>query len=348
MTHERGREALVPESLRERCLRSPGGRAWLDSLPGTLAERCAAWGLVPDLAPGQPGFAGMWAVVVPVRRGDEPLALKLVRPHPEASLEPVALRLWDGAGAVRLVDADAASGALLLERLDAGRLLEDVAFPEAAAIWGAVVRRLSIPEDERAEWAMLERIDARAERWSDELPERWERLGRPFPRWLLEAALDVCATRGAVGRRGGRDVLVHTDLHGMNILGVLDRAEGPAGGSEPAGGSDAGFRAIDPQVAVGEAEYAVAPMLWNRLRELPERGAPEALAERCRLLAAEARLDAEAAREWAVLREVENALGHAERPGHREDLERSLWVASALCGRLLPGLPGARDFAPLG
>ena len=64
MTHERGREALVPESLRERCLRSPGGRAWLDTLPGTLAERCAAWGLVPDLAPRQPGLAGHGAMYV--------------------------------------------------------------------------------------------------------------------------------------------------------------------------------------------------------------------------------------------------------------------------------------------
>ncbi|WP_077489174.1 aminoglycoside phosphotransferase family protein [Sinomonas mesophila] len=338
-----GGGAIVPAPLRERSLRSPGGRAWLESVPTVFAERCADWGLTPELPPGRPGFAGMWAVVVPVRRRSERLALKLVRPHPEAALEPVALRLWDGAGAVRLVDADPASGALLLERLDPGRRLEDVPFPEAAAVWGALVRRLSIPEDARAEWARLERIDARAEHWSDELPERWERLGRPFPRWLLEAALDVCATRGVVGRRGGRDVLVHTDLHGMNILGVL-------GGADRAvpGGPDAGFRAIDPQVAVGEAEYAVAPMLWNRLGELPEHGAPEALAERCRLLAAEAGLDAEAAREWAVLREVENALGYAEGPGHREDLERSLWVASALTGRLLPGLPGARDLAPLG
>lgn len=327
---------LVPEPLRERCLRSPGGRAWLDGVPAALAERCAAWGLTPELPPGRPAFGGMWAVVVPVLRGHERLALKLVRPHPEAALEPVALGLWAGNGAVRLVDADAPSGSLLLERLDAGRRLEDVPFPDAATAWGALVRRLSIPEDARPEWAMLERIDARAERWSDELPERWERLGRPFPRWLLEAALDVCATRGVVGRRGGRDVLVHTDLHGMNILGVLG------------GGPDAGFRAIDPQVAVGEAEYGVAPMLWNRLRELPEHGAPEALAERCRLLAAEAGLDAEAAREWAVLREVENALGHAEDAGRREDFERSLWVASALSDRLLPGLPGARDFAPLG
>ena len=69
---------------------------------------------------------------------------------------------------------------------------------------------------------------ARAEQWSDELPESWERLGRPFPRWLLEAALEVCQTRGAVGRRSGNDVLVHTDLHYLNILARL-RRDGTAG-----------------------------------------------------------------------------------------------------------------------
>ena len=43
-------------------------------------------------------------------------------------------------------------------------------------------------------------------------------LGQPFERWLLEEALAVCQTRGVVGRRSSRDVLVHADLHFGNIL----------------------------------------------------------------------------------------------------------------------------------
>ncbi|MGY3565654.1 aminoglycoside phosphotransferase family protein [Sinomonas sp. RB5] len=332
---------IVPDALLRRCLRSPGGRAWLDAVPGLLAARLAAWGLTPDLVPGSAAHAGMWALVVPVRRVKERLALKLSRPFPEAASEAPALRLWGGRAAVRLVDEDAESSALLLERLDAGRRLQDVPFPEAAQIWGALLRELSIAPDDRPGWDRFERIDAMAERWSDELPERWERLGRPFPRWLLEAGLELAFTRGAVGRRGGRDVLVHTDLHGLNVLAV------PEG--EPAA-SDGGpsFRAIDPQASLGEGEFAVAPMLWNRLPELAGADAPAALAERCSLLAREAGLEEEAARGWAVLREVENALWYAERPGHGGDLERSLWVASALCARLLPGLPAVEDLARLG
>ncbi|WP_336853067.1 aminoglycoside phosphotransferase family protein [Sinomonas albida] len=322
--------AFAPEDLVRRYSRTAAGRAWLDGLPTQLDRCLERWGLTAD--DDDPGpWSGFGAMVLGVRRGSEAFVLKLAYPYPESASEPVALRLWNGDGAVRLLEDDGA-GALLLERLDPRRRLQDVPFPEATALWGGLVRRLSIPEDDRPDWAALERLDARAERWSDELPERWDRFGRPFPRWLLEAALDVCATRGVVGRRGGRDVLVHTDLHGMNVLGAPDAA---------------GFRAIDPQAAVGEAEFAVAPMLWNRLPELRRADAPEALLERCRDLAEAAGLNPEAAREWAVLREVENALWYAGKTGHERDLERSLWVASALCSRLLPGLPEARDLKRL-
>ncbi|MDQ4502722.1 aminoglycoside phosphotransferase family protein [Sinomonas sp. ASV322] len=325
---------IAPEDLVRRFSRTAAGRSWLDSLPDRIEQCLRRWGLRLDEDSAGP-WSGFGSMVVAVARGTEPLVLKLAYPYPEASSEPVALRLWDGDGAVRLVDDDG-DGALLLERLDGGRRLQDVPFPEATAVWGDVVRRLSIPEDDRPAWAALDRIDARAERWSDELPERWTRLDRPFPRWLLEAALDVCATRGVVGRRGGVDVLVHTDLHGMNVLGTFDAA------------SDEGFRAIDPQAAVGEAEFAVAPMLWNRLPELRRGDPSEALLERCHDLASAAGIDPEGAREWAVLREVENALWYAAKPDHEGDLERSLWVASALCSRPLPGLPDVWELKRLG
>ena len=139
-------------------------------------------------------------------------------PHEEATREHHALALWGGHGAVRLLAADAGSCALLLERLDACRSLLDVPLDTAVTVWGGVVRQLSVVPDDRPEWLEIDHVAARAEQWSDEFPEAWEQLGRPFPRWLLEAALEVCQTRGAVGRRSGKDVLVHADLHYLNIL----------------------------------------------------------------------------------------------------------------------------------
>ena len=52
---------------------------------------------------------------------------------------------------------------------------------------------------------------------------------------------------------------------------------------------------------------------------------------------------AEAARQWSVAREVENALCYAARPRHEGDLARSLWVASTLAGRTLPDLPAPHE-----
>ncbi|MGO4493642.1 aminoglycoside phosphotransferase family protein, partial [Arthrobacter sp. 2YAF22_2] len=304
------------------------------------------WQLVPDLAPGGLPWHGHGAIVVPVR-GQTPDAaaavLKLAFPHEEALAERQALELWGGRGAVQVHEADPEAGALLLERLDGGRSLQDVPLDAAAAIWGGLVSQLSLPPDGRPQWPAFGHIAARAEQWSDELPERWERLGRPFPRWLLEAALEVCQTRGAVGRRSGTDVLVHTDLHFQNVLARPAAPERPGPGGLPGAGFTAEeFKAIDPQPLVGEAEFAVAPLLWNRLAELPRTGPGDALLARCRDFSAAAGFDGETARQWAVVREVENALWYAER-NHRGDLARSLWVASTLAGNTLAGLPAPQD-----
>jgi streptomycin 6-kinase len=94
---------------------------------------------------------------------------------------------------------------------------------------------------------------------------------------------------------------------------------------------------------IGEAEFAVAPVLWNRIRELPQHDPGRALLARCADFSAAAGLDAEAARQWSLAREVGNALWYASQRHHDGDLARSLWVASTLAGRTLPGLPAPQE-----
>jgi len=319
----------VPPDLASRYARSSAGRDWLGSLPRLLAERLEQWHLEVDLAPGCFPWSGHGGLVVPVRQDDgSPAALKIAFPHDEAKVERHALALWDGRGAVLLLASDSGSCAMLLERLDAGRSLADLPLDEAAQVWGGLVRQLGLVPDHRPEWQEFTHIAARAEQWSDDLPADWEQMGRPFPRWLLEAALEVCQTRGAVGRRSGRDLLVHTDLHFLNILARPGTAEAAA----------AGYAAIDPQPMIGEPEFAVAPLLWNRLGDLPAARPAPALLGRCHDFSTAAGLDPDAAREWGIAREVENALWYAGK-GHRGDLARSLWVASTLAGNTLEGLP---------
>ncbi|MCC3295449.1 aminoglycoside phosphotransferase family protein [Arthrobacter sp. zg-Y411] len=320
---------VVPDALRRRYLGSRAGRTWLQELPDRVEAGLAAFRLVPDPAAGGQAWHGHGALVLPVlSTAGSPAVLKLPFPHPEAATEAAALQLWNGRGAVRLLDQDAAGTCLVLERLNPERTLLDVDLPEAVRIWGSLVRVLSLPETESPQWAAIPSLAERAEQLSDELPADWDALDRPFERWLLEAALEVCQTRGAVGRRSAGDVLVHADLHYANVL------------ARPGAGGD--YAAIDPQAVFGEPEYAVAPMLWNRLQDLDPEAPEDALLARLEGLCAAAGLDRSAAVDWSILREVANALEYV-RLGLRADAARSVWVASALSGRRHPGLPAVRD-----
>jgi streptomycin 6-kinase len=326
----------IPPDLTARYTRSSAGRAWLASLPDLIQGRLENWQLAPDLLPGGLPWNGHGGIVIPVRQQDGiPAALKIAFPHEEARVERHALALWQGRGAVALLAADAGTCAMLLERLDGERSLATVSMEAAVVVWAGLMRQLSLPPDDRPQWFEFEHIAARAEQWSDDLPADWEQLGRPFPRWLLEAALEVCQTRGAVGRRSSRDALVHTDLHYLNVLAR------PAAPDRHGLTTAAGYAAIDPQPMIGEPEFAVAPLLWNRLLDLPSDNPAAGLRRRCAEFSSAAGLDPDVARQWGVAREVANALEYAGRPGHRGDLDRSLWVASTLAGRTLEGLPPA-------
>jgi streptomycin 6-kinase len=318
----------IPDALQRTVRYEPAGRAWLDQLPEQYERYMRRWELVPDLPAGTLPWTGHTGVVVPViRRSGEPAALKLTVPHREAAMEADALEVWNGHGAVRLLDVDKADLALLLERLDGDRSLQRAPMETAVAEWGLLVQALSVPLPGGA-GQVFGQLAARAEQWTDEFPAHWDLLGRPFERWLLEAALEVCQVNGAVGRRRNHDVLVHSDLHFLNVLA---RADNPNR-----------YAAIDPKPVYGDAEFAVAPMLWNRLRELPRSNPEIALLDRMAGLCDAAGLDVELARQWSLVREVENALSYYD-DGDTGDAQRSLWVASALAGKPYPDLPAVHE-----
>lgn len=316
----------IPDALQRTVRYEPGGRAWLDQLPEQYERYMRRWELVPDLPAGTLPWTGHTGVVIPVvRRSGERAALKLTVPHSEAAAEANALEIWNGNGAVRLLEADKADLALLLERLDGDRSLQRAPMETALAEWGRLVRALSLP---LPAGHRFEQLAAQAEQWTDEFPAHWDRLGRPFERWLLEAALEVCQVNGAVGRRRNHDVLVHCDLHFLNVLAHADDPNR--------------YVAIDPKPVYGDAEFAVAPMLWNRLPELPRQNPEIALLDRMAGLCDAAGLDVEMARQWSLVREVENALWYYDN-GDIGDAQRSLWVAAALAGKPYPGLPAAHE-----
>ncbi|HLZ07354.1 MAG TPA: aminoglycoside phosphotransferase family protein, partial [Chloroflexota bacterium] len=199
------------------------GQAWIEALPMTVESLCQRWNLAVEGVP----MHGYLGIVVPVRRTAERYALKVSWINESTADEIEALRIWDGNGAVRLLEADPSIAALLLERLDSRRSLEDIPIEEAITIAASLVRRLSVPAR-----GNVPHLSVVAERLAESLLDRWEQLNRPIAQRLVDAARDVAIQ---LGPEAG-SFLVNYDLHYGNVL---------AGVREP-------WLAIDPKVVVGD------------------------------------------------------------------------------------------------
>lgn len=222
-----------------------------------------AWGL--DLDP-MPRVYGEWNQILFVRRGATPCVLKLAGAGHSAADEAVALRTWDGNGAVRLLEQG--PDALLLERLDPHRSLSDLALADALPIHADLLRRLRVPAP-----AGLPVLSASALSMT-QLPDLPSEVLPPQHVKLVRALADELASDDS------GDSLVHGDLHSGNIL-AGDRQE---------------WLAIDPKPVVGHPERALAELFWTRIDEMD--GVANTLAD----LARAADLDPDRARAWVVVR----------------------------------------------
>ena len=77
--------------------------AWLDGLPALIGRLAARWSLTPT---GHSPDLRLNYVAPAVRADGTPCVLKISRHVGETRHEIAALRLWDGHGAARLLDAD--------------------------------------------------------------------------------------------------------------------------------------------------------------------------------------------------------------------------------------------------
>lgn len=261
------------------------GQAWLDRLPRVIADHLTGWELTAD----GDAWHGECALVLPVRRrAGELAALKVTWPHAEARFEHLALQLWAGRGAVRLLAADPASWCLLLERLDAGRPLTGVAVLDACHVIGGLFGQLDRPAP-----AQLDTLASRAVRWRGRLA-----ADSPLvPRRLTQQARSTLAD---LMRDAPEPRLVHEDLHDGNVLAPLDPSRGR-------------WLAIDPKPVAGEWAYAVAPMVWNRPGlAAAARSLREHVRTRADIMVDTAGLDPERVRLWTFVRLTLNAVWAAE------------------------------------
>lgn len=255
------------------------GNAWLSRLPRLVDESLAQWDLDLD---GDP-VHGACALVLPVRRRDDSAAvLKVTWPHTDARHEHLVLRQWAGHGAVRLLAANPARWAILLERLDGSRDLNAVPIDEACTVIGTLLHQL----DHQA----LRQLTHLSEH-AAELALRLASAPPALPRRFAEQAgalLSDLVSDAAIDSR-----LVNIDLHYANVL---------AAQRQP-------WLAIDPKPMAADPAFAVTPALWNRWDEAIASDDLRAhLRRRLSIICECAGLDQERARGWSIVREAQLAL----------------------------------------
>jgi streptomycin 6-kinase len=246
------------------------GQAWLARLPGTAERLCAEWGLTPDGAV----MHGAQGIVIPVSSADGQCVLKIAWQSVATKDEERALRAWNGRGAVRLLQSGQESGAMLLERLDPTDSLDNVPVTEAVEIASSLLRRLAIDP-----LPGLRTTQGIAQELAAELISRWEQVGRPMPRRMVERACRLAADLA----RTTAAHLVNNDLHYTDVL---------RGTREP-------WLAVDPMVVNGNLEFSIPQLLWWRLEDIEAQGG---VGRHLHAIVETASLDAAVAQAWVYTR----------------------------------------------
>jgi streptomycin 6-kinase len=281
-------EIVVPAELAELHQKYSGeaGRRWIAGLPAMAVASMDRWELVGD---GQVASGAVALIIPVVRRDGSKAVLKLQPVDDETGGEPAALRAWAGRGAVRLLEHDPISGAMLLERLDASRDLNTMEDDLAAAqiIAELLVQLNSVPAP-----AGLRHLRDVAAVTLAGAPEAIRRVEDPDERRLLINCVDFLQEL-ITDRIDNR--LLHWDLHYFNTLSTLDGA--------------GTWRAIDPKPLSGDSGFELLPALWNRWDDLVRSGDPErALLRRFDLMTETLGLNRSRATAWTVGRVLQNAV----------------------------------------
>ncbi|MEU2024955.1 aminoglycoside phosphotransferase family protein [Streptomyces sp. NPDC016469] len=297
----------IPDALiaTQSAYNGEAGRAFVAALPGMAAELLERWGLRRDGA----AMHGVCALVLPVVRvrDGRRAVLKLQPVDAETAGEPVALRLWGaaGAGAVRLLEHDPVTGAMLLERLDGRRSLQgEPDTDRAVRVIAGLLAGLTAVRPGAG--AGLRGLGEAASRMLTAAPDVAAALADEEERGLVRDC--AAAVREVAGEPGDR--LLHWDLHFGNVLAA-------EGGS--------GWVAIDPKPLVGDAGFELLPALVDRFDA-------DAVGKRFDVLTGALGLDRGRATAWTLGRVLQNARWSVE-GGARRLAPEQAEVARVVLGR---------------
>ena len=294
---------------RVRLVFGSAGRRWLAALPDLLATYAARWALTL----GEPYPLSYSYVTRATRADGTPAVLKLAVPgRHELACQLTTLTLLGGRGAAALLEADGAGGAMLLERVEPGTPLAELAETDdtaATAVLLDVMRRLHRPA------VAGTRLPTTAD-WGGAFAGLRERHGGgtgPLPAATVRRAERTWAE---LLDSAAPPVLLHGDLHHDNVL-RSDRD---------------GWLAVDAKGVLGEPAFEVGPLMlnpWTRLLEWPDPG--RVLARRVGQLAEGLGVDAERVRRWGFAFAVVSSIWMEEDEGAPDEY-------SLACAELLDSL----------
>ncbi|MCB8982934.1 MAG: phosphotransferase [Ardenticatenaceae bacterium] len=255
------------------------GRDWLARLPAILADCAARWQLKLERP-----FPLSYNYVAPATRADgTPVVLKVGYPNPELLSEMAALRVYNGRGVCRLLAADEAQGAFLLERVLPGVTLDTLPDDDEATVIAAqVMQQLWQPVPHNHAFPSLAR-------WTEALLRLRPHFGGgtgPFPARLVDTAV---ALRAELLADDVPPVLLHGDFHHYNVLTAQRQP----------------WLAIDPKGVVGDSAYEPSTLLYNPVYTFPYRpDMPRRLRRRLDILADVLDIDRARLLRWGIVQNV--------------------------------------------
>lgn len=259
------------------------GGKFLADLPALIEAFSRRWNLtnirpVPNLS---------YNFVAYAERGVEPVVLKMGPPNRELVSGMNTLQVYNGGGAVQLLEYDEEKGAFLLERLIPGKTLAGIEDDDRATeIAAELMSRLwrPAPQNEDGKFISLKNWFAGFKR----LRDRFDGGTGPLARELVERAEQIAKGFFAEGRP---ELLLHGDFHHDNILE-----------------SKRGWLVIDPKGVIGPAEYEMGPLLLNPRERVLNGSRPKVRAERrIAILAERLGIERGRIRQWALAHAVLSA-----------------------------------------
>ncbi len=258
------------------------GRQWIERLPTIIAACEQRW----HVRVGEPFGLSMNYAAPATHEDGTPLVLKILAPYDEVIVEPEALQHYAGHGAIRLIDRDEATSAMLLERCLPGAELATL-FPardhEASAIAGDVMAKLWHPLPAQHPFPTLTEYTGEMDR----IGTIWHGGPPPMNPRVVDAAISL---RQELLASAPESVLLHGDFHHHNVLQAQ---------REP-------WLVIDPKGVAGEKAYEPSPMFYNPVGNWHGSIAngPAFVHRRAEIISERANLDLQRVMAWAVVQGV--------------------------------------------